>query len=275
MGSINLQQPPPPYDLYHNPFSICALQVRLCILFGKLAGLEVPGIEFVEHEIDIYNSDQLQEFYLRQVNPRGQVPALVNKAVLPKPIADSMEITYYLFELYPSLCPPQHAATIRELIQELHGISFLALAFFKPRHQAWIKNITSYTDERLARADISVEYRNALEWKRNYDTSQQQPQVDDESCRQANEDSRKYLEKVEAIRVQQATEGSPWLLGGEHPTALDAHVAVFVARLQETEHEDLVPEGMNRWAKPIMALPEWETLLKGKPTHYGVYNRTF
>jgi len=29
-----------------------------------------------------------------------------------------------------------------------------------------------------------------------------------------------------------------WLFGGEHPTVLDAHVAVFIARLLETEHED-------------------------------------
>jgi len=78
-----------------------------------------------------------------------------------------MEITHHLFELCPSLCPPEHGATIRQLIEELHDISFLALAFFKPRHQAFIQNANQYIEDWLARTDILTTHRKALEWKLN------------------------------------------------------------------------------------------------------------
>lgn len=77
-----------------------------------------------------------------------------------------MEITHYLFELYSSLCP-EHAVAIGQLIQELHGISFLALTFFKPRHQTRIQNANKYIEDWLARADISAAHRTPLEWKLN------------------------------------------------------------------------------------------------------------
>ncbi len=71
--SLGNPHPQQHYVLYHNPFSICSLQVRLSILFGSHGGPKVPGIQFEELEIDIYRSEQLEEFFLCGVNPKGQV----------------------------------------------------------------------------------------------------------------------------------------------------------------------------------------------------------
>jgi hypothetical protein len=129
------------YSLYHNDYSLCSLQVRYTLaLAGKpREGLVAMQIDLID--VDLLNSGQLDESFLTNINPKGQaggsvhanarlegkmnadsiwplnlqVPALVSP-VLEKPIADSLDITWYLLDRYPDLLPQQHEGNIRELL---------------------------------------------------------------------------------------------------------------------------------------------------------------
>jgi hypothetical protein len=62
-----------PCILYHHPQSICSLMVRYTF---ALAGAPVPGdlpISLKLQEVDIFQNEQLEEFYLCNINPKGQV----------------------------------------------------------------------------------------------------------------------------------------------------------------------------------------------------------
>ena len=52
-------------------------------------------ILFNEKHVDIHSGEQLAEYYLLGINPKGQVPALTSKS-LSTPITDSLDITFHL-----------------------------------------------------------------------------------------------------------------------------------------------------------------------------------
>lgn len=91
-----------------------------------------------------------------------QVPAMTSQS-LPSPLTDSVDITYYLCEHYPSLSPQAHRDTIKRLISELHDIQYLSLSFTPQQNRA--KGITDAVEKLLERTDISDEYRKALKFK--------------------------------------------------------------------------------------------------------------
>jgi hypothetical protein len=74
-----------------------------------------------------------------------------------------LDITWYLLDRYPDLLPQQREGNIRELLKAVHALNYFALSFpDRPQVAAsFVKNI----QDRLARDDISDEYRNALEYK--------------------------------------------------------------------------------------------------------------
>jgi glutathione S-transferase len=59
------------------------------------------------------------------------VPVLAGLApgVLASPIADSMEVTRYLWERHPQLLPDSHKDQILEKLNKLHEINYFSLAF--------------------------------------------------------------------------------------------------------------------------------------------------
>ena len=69
------------YHLYHNTYSLCSLQVRytLALAGNPTKGLAPMQIELTD--VDLFNSGQLDEFFLTNINPRGQarcVPSIAN-----------------------------------------------------------------------------------------------------------------------------------------------------------------------------------------------------
>jgi glutathione S-transferase len=58
-----------------------------------------------------------------------QVPVLANAAVLGTPIADSLEITWYIADRYPSLAPAEHKEDIDHLLRDLHALNYFSLSF--------------------------------------------------------------------------------------------------------------------------------------------------
>ena len=72
--------------LYHNDMSVCAQKVRLA-----LAEL---GLEWESHHLKLRGDEQLRPDYLR-INPKGQVPALVDGDVI---VVESTVINEYLVD---------------------------------------------------------------------------------------------------------------------------------------------------------------------------------
>lgn len=72
--------------LYHNDMSVCAQKVRLALAELKL--------RWRSHHLDLRNDEQLLPEYLR-VNPKGQVPALVDGDLV---IVESTIINEYLVD---------------------------------------------------------------------------------------------------------------------------------------------------------------------------------
>jgi hypothetical protein len=61
------------YTLYHSFYSVCSIMMRLMMAVrGEQADPSVI-ITVAEKQIDIFNEEQLSEWYLSEVNPKGQV----------------------------------------------------------------------------------------------------------------------------------------------------------------------------------------------------------
>jgi hypothetical protein len=65
--------PDAPYVLYHNIWSICSTMVRYTLAVRGAPSNSAEAMVIQEQEVDIYNNAQLEEHFLLQVNPKGQV----------------------------------------------------------------------------------------------------------------------------------------------------------------------------------------------------------
>ena len=76
-----------------------------------------------------------------------------------------------------------------------------------------------------------------------------------------------WLSEIDAILSKRpADTESLWLYAGDAPTVLDAHLAVFIARLRDVHREKLIPEGVSRYGDAVMATAEWRELMDGRGT---------
>ena len=81
---------------------------------------------------------------------------------LETPIADSLEITHFLAERYPSLIPASHKVQISDLLAELHALNYFSLSF---TGREYVAEGLKQSVFRLLDADISTRYRDALTFK--------------------------------------------------------------------------------------------------------------
>jgi glutathione S-transferase len=89
---------------------------------------------------------------------------VLNSTQLDKPITDSLEITFFLAERYPSLIPESHKKEITKLLVDLHALNYFSLSFPGREHVA--EGFKQNVFKRLAAdADISPRYRDALTYK--------------------------------------------------------------------------------------------------------------
>lgn len=78
--------------------------------------------------------------------------------------------------------------------------------------------------------------------------------------------ARKLLSELEELLVSGAGQ---WLYGATVPTALDAHLVTFIARLKDLGKENLVPQALIRYADKAMETPEWRGVMNGRKTMIG------
>ena len=56
-----------------------------------------------------------------------------------------------------------------------------------------------------------------------------------------------------------------WIFG-EKPTALDAHLVVFIARMKDVGRRDLIPERVGKFGDWATAGKEWTMMMDGRAT---------
>jgi glutathione S-transferase len=81
---------------------------------------------------------------------------------LDKPIADSLDITHYLSNFYPSLIPASHKDRITKGLKDLHALNYFSLSFPGRGHVA--QGFKTAVMKRLG-GEISERYREALKYK--------------------------------------------------------------------------------------------------------------
>ena len=88
---------------------------------------------------------------------------MLASTALEKPITDSLDITHFLADRYPSLIPTSHKKQITDLLRDLHAINYFSLSFSDRGHVA--EGFKEKVFKRLAAADVSPRYRDALTFK--------------------------------------------------------------------------------------------------------------
>jgi hypothetical protein len=80
------------------------------------------------------------------------------------------------------------------------------------------------------------------------------------------------LPKQESISNDGQTNGrsGPWLFGLTDPSALDAHLIVFVARMRDVGRSNIVPKAVSDYVDQAINQPEWQAMMEDRKTMIGV-----
>ncbi|KAF2769997.1 hypothetical protein EJ03DRAFT_343057 [Teratosphaeria nubilosa] len=254
----------PTHILYHFDYSICSIMVRYAFALRGNARDTAHEIRLKEEPVDIVKAkEQLSEHYLCDINANGEVPVLQPAASGEKPIPDSVEITKYLAGSYPTMIPTSHESQIKQMLSDLHGVSFFAFTFAgKPQSIEGSKNTL---EEKLA-AGVSDTYRKAIETKlRRLDESKLAALTPEASKK--NEQYTQQLVSQLVSNLEASKTG--YLFGLERPSALDAHLVVFVARMLDIKRDDMIPTQLKSYAEKAMGGKEWQDVMQGRRTVPG------
>ncbi|PLW78997.1 glutathione S-transferase family protein [Cohaesibacter celericrescens] len=113
--------------LYHAGMSNCSMRVRLA--------LEEKGLEWVSHEINLGQQENIQDWYLA-INPKGLVPSIIHDGV---PVTESDDILAYLEEKFPE---PALVPTDQTLAAEANKWFDLAVSMHIKAIKTWVYSST-------------------------------------------------------------------------------------------------------------------------------------
>jgi hypothetical protein len=77
------------------------------------------------------------------------------------------------------------------------------------------------------------------------------------------ERARKLMLKFQDMLPESRTE---WLFGLNEPSALDAHLVVFIARMYDVNRHNLIPEKLQQYGNRAMKTKTWLDLMEGRNT---------
>ncbi|KAK7960708.1 hypothetical protein PG996_011350 [Apiospora saccharicola] len=259
-GSVNC-------TLYCYPFSLYSIMVRYLIQLAKRSGEShdetSSALHIREQALDLDHDENIAEWYLLNMNRKGQVPAMTVEG-RAAPITDSLDISYWLCDMFPHLLPQQHEATIRRLLRDLHAIEGISITI-RRREGPEEDLIDPCVDKALARDDISPEYRQALEAKKIFDDTHVPKASHHANVDRAEQQTVSLLDDVARL-YEQHGKGN-WLIGDDiGSTLLDAQIVPFITRLEDAGRSRLVPEVLLRYVAARMASPEWDVVMGGRST---------
>lgn len=157
---------PSTHILHHFQYSIRSLFVRYTYALRGPAADQSVEIRLEEQHVDLRppRFDQIEEKFICDINPSGEVPVLVSKqngSILP----DSRAITFEIAKYYPQLMPEDHVDQIHRLLAKLHEIDFYSLTF-TGKYMFPCGTIATLL-QRRNHADTNDRYRQALDRKIN------------------------------------------------------------------------------------------------------------
>ncbi|KAF2171452.1 hypothetical protein M409DRAFT_18569 [Zasmidium cellare ATCC 36951] len=246
--------------LYHFEYSICSIMVRYAFALRGPAVDEDHEIILEEQPVDIVRSlEQMSEHFLCDVNANGEVPVLVPLKT-GEPLPDSVAITKYLAKSYPSMIPEPHKEKISQLLHDLHRISFFGFTFAgKPQTVGRSKGHL----HEILDGDISDRYRAAIEYKLQRLDSEKASALTPEATKKNEEYTKELVAKLESLLQ---TSRTSWLFDLERPSALDAHLVVFIARMLDIGRGDVIPAALRAFAEKAMSGSEWQQVMQDRST---------
>ncbi|KIX09698.1 uncharacterized protein Z518_00779 [Rhinocladiella mackenziei CBS 650.93] len=178
-------------------------------------------------------------------------------------------MTQYLHEYYPSLYPSHLAVQINKLLAQLHEINYFSLTYTRRPDRA--SDMLNAVEKRLADPGISKKYRTALEHKRKVILSTRAPALDASFIKKEEDKTVAFLSQVTAVMDASCNENAPWIFGTEVPTALDAHMIPFLARLVDVDRENMLGSTSRRYLEMAMETRIWTDTMQGRRTVHGTY----
>ncbi|OAP65631.1 hypothetical protein AYL99_01603 [Fonsecaea erecta] len=234
-----------PCILYYDRRSICSSMVRYTLANAGLPGKDCLPLSTELRAVDIYTGEQLSETYLCELNPKGQVPVLLSPGFLEKPIADSLDITFWLCERYPSLRPSEYANEINRLLRNLHAINFFTLSMRNRPQRAEMQEAAILA--KMNTPDLSARHKKALEYKLTVTRSEKVEGLRPEVIKEEIERAQTLLNAIDQVRRAHNEKGltpDAWIFGTTAPTALDTTLVCLVARLMDVHLEEIIPPAL-------------------------------
>lgn len=84
-----------------------------------------------------------------------------------------------------------------------------------------------------------------------------------ESVDKAIENTKEFMAKIDSL-LQKSQTG--WIMNTVKPTALDAHVVVFICRLQDVHRQNLIPGRVEQYGEVAMSQEAWKQMMDGRRT---------
>ena len=233
--------------LFHFHGSSCSQKTRVC--------LNLKGIEWKPHEIDLGNGENYTKYYLG-INPRGLVPTLIINGEVH---IESNDIITVLDERFPdhNLIPKGMATEITKLLHhedDLHlDLRTISFRFTQPRGRVprSAETLQKYREFGSGRVQGQVDKHKDRElefWETTADIG-----ITDDAVRISANRFR-----VAFGELDQKLEVSNYLLG-ESITVLDVAWIIYVNRLVRCGYplERLHPN-LNRWFWPLREKNEFD-----------------
>ncbi|CAG9995849.1 unnamed protein product [Clonostachys byssicola] len=249
----------PVYTLYHFPFSLYSLMVRLAFAFGeKLSPENAPRIKL--KLVNLHLQENLSEDFLI-LNPRGQVPVLASPA-LSEPLTESYEIAKWLSLQQTDLIPEEHNVIITKIMNDLHEIHAQALALSPDICKDGIPNQAAAM---LEQNKLTASHRRCLEIKSIFHDNLYSDLLDPDNITLIEEKVLRFVDSIGDIIKNRPP--AAFYLFGDKPTLLDAHAAAFLAHLIDLQRLDLLPNPTVRdYALGIISTSEWQHITQGLRT---------
>lgn len=80
-----------------------------------------------------------------------------------------------------------------------------------------------------------------------------------------------FLSQIETLLAGSEGNRSPWIFGTRDPTALDAHVVPFIARLLDVGRQGMLQDRVRAYSERAFDAEAWKELMQGRKTVHGTY----
>ena len=87
--------------------------------------------------------------------------------------------------------------------------------------------------------------------------------LENDVVRENEQKAGELMKELEEL-VQNSQTG--WCFGLKEPSALDAHLVVFIARMFDVKRGQLIPEGLKVYAQRAMDGAAWNEVMQGRNT---------